>query len=159
MGLQVAIKPHVDVVDGTFRGEIQPSDRAAWFESYGNLVDRYAALAQQANADVFVIGTELTTMTGSDGDTEAWRELIQRARSAFDGRITFAANWVQGAQTIDFWDDLDYVGIDAYMPLKTQERTGPGRRRARRRLASLRRRHEEAQRGVGQAGPLHRTGV
>ena len=125
MGLQVAIKPHVDVVDGTFRGEIQPSDRAAWFESYGNLVDRYAALAQQANADVFVIGTELTTMTGSDGDTEAWRALIQRARSAFDGRITFAANWVQGAQTIDFWDDLDYVGIDAYMPLKTRNAQDP----------------------------------
>ena len=32
LGLEVAIKPHVDVKDGTFRGEIQPLDRAAWFE-------------------------------------------------------------------------------------------------------------------------------
>jgi len=126
LGLEVAIKPHVDVSDGTFRGEIQPSDRAAWFESYGRLVDRYAALADEANADVFVIGTELTSMTGSDADAEAWRELIQRARSAFDGRITFAANWVQGAQAIDFWDELDYIGIDAYMPLKTRNAEDPG---------------------------------
>lgn len=126
LGLDVAIKPHVDVLDGTFRGEIEPSDRAAWFGSYGKLVDRYAALAQTADADAFVIATELTSMTGTPADDHAWRALIQRARAAFDGRITFAANWVQGAQQIDFWDDLDFVGIDAYMPLPTKNQSDPG---------------------------------
>ncbi len=41
---------------------------------------------------MLVIGTELTSMAS---DETAWRELIERARSAFDGEITFAANWVE----------------------------------------------------------------
>lgn len=114
LGLDVAIKPHVDVRDGTFRGEIQPLDRDAWFASYGELVDRYAELAQRAGARYFVIGTELTSMSG---DEEQWRDLIARARRRFDGKITFAANWVDGAEAITFWDALDMIGIDAYMPL------------------------------------------
>ena len=114
LGLEVAIKPHVDVRDGTFRGEIAPADREAWFHSYAELVDRYADLAQRAGARYFVIGTELTSMTG---DEYAWRGLIQRARQRFDGKILFAANWVDGAEQINFWDALDGIGIDGYMPL------------------------------------------
>ncbi|MCB0876435.1 MAG: hypothetical protein KDB46_09595 [Solirubrobacterales bacterium] len=121
-GLRVAIKPHVDVLDGTFRGEIRPADRAAWFESYGELVDRLSALARRADADVFVIGTELTSMAT---DADAWRDLIGRARRNFDGEITFAANWPEGAAAIAFWDRLDYIGIDAYMPLETRDRATP----------------------------------
>lgn len=114
LGLAVAIKPHVDVKDGTFRGEISPSDRGAWFRSYGELVDRYADLARRARARYLVIGTELTSMTS---DEIAWRALIQRARDRFGGRIVFAANWVDGAEQINFWDALDAIGIDGYMPL------------------------------------------
>lgn len=114
LGFDVAIKPHVDVRDGTFRGEIAPLDRAAWFDSYGALVARYADLARRARADTFVIGTELTSMSGDEAD---WRELIAEARKRFDGRITFAANWVDGAEQISFWDGLDAIGIDGYMPL------------------------------------------
>ncbi|MFN8113741.1 MAG: hypothetical protein U0R51_11150 [Solirubrobacterales bacterium] len=122
-GLRVAIKPHVDVLDGTFRGEIRPADRAAWFASYGDLVDRLSALAQRADADVFVVGTELTSMAT---DADAWRDLISRARKNFGGAITFAANWPEGAAAIAFWDRLDYIGIDAYMPLQTRDTADPG---------------------------------
>jgi len=126
LGMEVAIKPHVDVLDGTFRGEIHPSEPEAWFRSYRHLVDRYAGLARQARAEVLVIGTELTSMTDDRSDEAAWRDLIAGARERFDGRITFAANWVQGAEQITFWDALDYIGIDAYMPLKTRDETDPG---------------------------------
>ncbi len=47
----------------------------------------------------------------------AWRALIQRARDRYDGPILFAANWVDGAEQINFWDALDAIGIDGYMPL------------------------------------------
>ena len=114
LGLTVAIKPHVDVGDGSFRGEIAPSDREAWFTSYGELVDRYAGIADRADAEYFVIGTELTSMSA---DETAWRELIARARARFSGKILFAANWVDGAEQVSFWDALDAIGIDAYMPL------------------------------------------
>lgn len=116
LGLVVAIKPHVDVRDGTFRGEIAPADRGAWFSSYGALVDRYAALADRAGARYLVIGTELSSMSGDEG---AWRDLIERARNRFSGEILFAANWIDGAERINFWDALDGIGIDAYMPLGT----------------------------------------
>ena len=121
-GLRVALKPHVDVLDGTFRGEIRPADRLGWFGSYGDLVDRLSALAQRADADVFVIGTELTSMAT---DADAWRDLISRARKNFDGEITFAANWPDGAAAVAFWDRLDYVGVDAYMPLETRDTANP----------------------------------
>ena len=125
LGLEVAIKPHVDVLDGTFRGEIRPGDASAWFASYGSLVDRYADIAARARAEVLVIGTELTSMSDDQSDADEWRSLIARARQRFDGKITFAANWVQGAEEVGFWNALDYVGIDAYMPLRTQDELNP----------------------------------
>ena len=116
LGLDVVLKPHVDVQDGTFRGEINPSDPSAWFASYDQMVLHYAELAQRIDANALVIGTELTTMTPYEGD---WRALIDQIRSVYDGKLTFAANWVDGAESINFWDALDFIGIDAYMPLQT----------------------------------------
>ena len=116
LGLDVMIKPHVDVRDGTFRGEIQPADRAAWFADYQAIVDRYATLAERAGAQTFVVGTELTSMSS---DEATWRALIADARQRFGGSVTFAANWVDGAERINFWDALDAIGIDGYMPLGT----------------------------------------
>ncbi len=116
LGLGVVLKPHVDVQDGTFRGEIMPSDPSAWFGSYDQMIVRYAQLAQSIDADALVIGTELTTMSNYEGD---WRSLIEQVRSVYDGKLTFAANWVDGAEQVSFWDALDVIGIDAYMPLQT----------------------------------------
>ncbi len=116
LGLDVVLKPHVDVQDGTFRGEINPSDPSAWFASYDQMLLHYAEVAQRIDADVLVIGTELTTMTPYEAD---WRSLIDQIRSVYDGKLTFAANWVDGAEGVNFWDALDFIGIDAYMPLQT----------------------------------------
>ncbi len=116
LGLDVVIKPHVDVLDGTFRGEISPSDPEAWFASYREMLLGYADLATEVGASDLIIGTELTSMSL---DAEPWRKLIDEVRSRYDGRLSFAANWVDGADSIEFWDALDYIGIDAYMPLMT----------------------------------------
>jgi len=116
LGMSVAIAPHVDVDDGTFRGRIAPADPSAWFASYGEMLDHYADLASQAAASELVVGTELVSMSG---DETAWRSLIDRARSRFDGRLTYAANWVDEAESIGFWDALDSIGVNAYMPLLT----------------------------------------
>jgi hypothetical protein len=116
LGMSVVIKPHVDVKDGTFRGDIHPADQAAWFASYRAVLTHYADLAQSAGADTLVVGTELTS---TNGDTAAWDALIATARSHFSGTLTYAANWADGADAIGFWDKLDAIGIDAYMPLQT----------------------------------------
>mgnify|MGYP000915154130 CR=1 FL=1 len=112
-GLQVVLKPHVDVLDGTFRGEIQPSDRARWFESYNAFVGRYAAIAAEQEADLFVAGTELKSVSA---DTDPWRQVIATVRQQYPGAVAYAANWDEYEQ-VQFWDGLDLIGIDAYYPL------------------------------------------
>jgi hypothetical protein len=114
MGLRTAIAPHINVDDGTFRGEIEPADRAAWYASYRTMLEHYASLAQRANAGMLVVGSELVSMTK---DTDAWEALIAAARNRFVGQLTYAANWVDEAEQVQFWGKLDSVGIDAYMPL------------------------------------------
>jgi len=120
LGMSVVLKPHVDVHDGTFRGEIAPADRGAWFASYDAMVLHYADLAREAKAQTLVVGTELTSMAT---DTASFDALIAKVRSNFDGTLTYAANWVDGAEQVGFWERLDAIGIDAYMPLSTGNAT------------------------------------
>ncbi|HEX2016144.1 MAG TPA: hypothetical protein VGN69_05565 [Solirubrobacteraceae bacterium] len=114
LGLEVALKPQVDVRDGTFRGDIQPSSAPRWFAAYTSMVNHYAALASRTGARTLIVGDELTSMAR---DQVYFRAVIASARARFHGRLTYAANWVQGAEQIAFWDALDAIGIDAYMPL------------------------------------------
>ncbi|WP_354698401.1 hypothetical protein DSM112329_04076 [Paraconexibacter sp. AEG42_29] len=115
-GLQVVVKPHVDVADGTFRGLIRPADYDVWFAAYREMLLRYARIAQTAGAELFVIGDELT---GVQGDTVRWPPLIAAVREVFKGKLTYAANWDPGYKAVPFWKLLDYVGIDEYHPLVT----------------------------------------
>lgn len=39
----------------------------------------------------------------------------------YSGKITYAANWYNEYEKIIFWDDLDYIGIQAYFPLVENE--------------------------------------
>lgn len=116
LGLDVVLKPHVDVADGTFRGFIRPADYDAWFASYRRMLLRYAQIAQDAGASLLVIGDELT---GVQGDRERWPPLIADVRRVFTGKLTYAANWDPGYKAVPFWNLLDYVGIDEYHPLAT----------------------------------------
>jgi len=116
--LAVVLKPHVEVLDGTFRGAIEPTSVSAWFVAYRAFVHHYANLARTSRARLFVVGTELTSMSRYSAE---WRKVIAGTRARFPGRLTFAANHLAGARQIEFWDALDYVGIDAYMPLATAD--------------------------------------
>jgi len=118
-GMKVVLKPHVDVIDDSYRGDIQPTNRNAWFRSYGSFIDHYASFASSQSLDLFVVGTELKTMSS---ETERWRAVIQTVRDRFMGPVTYAANWDEFDQ-VQFWDDLDAIGVDAYFPLS--EAGGP----------------------------------
>lgn len=113
-GLAIVLKPHVDVLDGTFRGQIAPRDPAVWMGAYTGFVTHVADLAKEVGATTLVVGTELETLSGRTAD---WRALIAQVRTRFPGRLTYAANWVTEAERVGFWDDLDLIGVDAYMPL------------------------------------------
>lgn len=46
-----------------------------------------------------------------------WHDLIADVRSIYSGDLTYAANFDQYL-FVDFWDELDLIGVNAYFPLR-----------------------------------------
>lgn len=113
LSLKVALKPHVDLSEGGPRATIEPADTNAWFTSYTDFITHYAELAEEADADELIVGTELA---GTVEATSQWRQVIEEVRSVYSGPVLYAANWDE-YQRVEFWDALDAIGIDAYFPL------------------------------------------
>jgi len=121
LGMKVAIKPHVDLEDGAWRGNIAPSDPNMWFKSYQDFIRPWAELAKSVGAVQFIIGTELA---GTIQHAQLWRETIQQVRETFSGKLIYAASWDE-AHKVSFWRDLDFAGVDFYFPVTT--RNNPSR--------------------------------
>lgn len=118
LGLKVMLKPMVEAQEReellsypVWRGEIQPSDE--WFSSYSSFINYFAEFAEKNDVEMFCVGCEYKATTG---ETEQWRNVIQGIRERYSGPITYAADWTN-YQNIEWWDAVDYVGIDAYFPL------------------------------------------
>jgi len=116
LGMKVAIKPHVDLDDGSWRGRIAPSDPNTWFKSYQDFILPWAELAEAVGAVQFIIGTELA---GTIQHAHLWRETIQQVRKIFSGKLIYAASWDE-AHKVPFWRELDFVGVDFYFPITTR---------------------------------------
>lgn len=126
-GLKVMLKPHVDCLDGTFRGNILPSE--AWFKSYQDYILHFAKLAQEYRVELFCIGCELENCSFDQWKPQ-WEKLIAEVRKVYTGKLTYAANWTE-YETVCFWDKMDFIGIDAYFPVTqkpdpTQEEMNKG---------------------------------
>jgi hypothetical protein len=111
--LEPALKLHVDVMDGSWRGFIDPEHPELWFEAYTLFAMFWADFAQTAGFTELVVGTELATLSQREGE---WRRLLQAVRSVYSGKLIYAASWDE-AENIEFWDALDAVGIDFYFPI------------------------------------------
>ena len=113
LGMKVMLKPHVDVKTGEWRGDIIPG--LEWFDSYKKYIIHYARLAAEYNVELFCVGTELinTTIPLWQGQ---WRDIIKGVREIFNGWLVYSANWNE-YKDVNFWDRLDFIGIDAYFPL------------------------------------------
>ncbi len=48
---------------------------------------------------------------------QAWYELIAKLRLSYSGALTYAANF-DNYQEVQFWDSLDYIGVNAYFKLR-----------------------------------------
>jgi Glycoside Hydrolase Family 113 len=121
LGLAVALKPHVDLDDGSWRGRIDPPDPAAWFTAYRAFLLPWADVAESTGAAVFEVGTELA---GTVDHQALWRDLIAAVRDRFSGELIYAASWDEAGR-VPFWDALDAVGVDFYYPVA--RRTDAGR--------------------------------
>jgi Glycoside Hydrolase Family 113 len=124
-GFKVFFKPHLWMhyaSDGKWRSDIFPTNNEnweLWKETYRNFILRYARVAELGNAEMFCIGTELSRLTIEK--PLFWKDLIQEIRSIYSGKITYASSWHKEFEEITFWDQLDYIGIQAYFPLVENE--------------------------------------
>jgi hypothetical protein len=115
-GLRVFLKPQVDVLGSGWRGEVSFTAEAGWarwFESYQTFISHYAELAAKARVSLLCVGVELDATRHRTRD---WRLVISRVRKRYEGPLVYAANWGR-EQDIEWWDDLDYAGVDAYFPV------------------------------------------
>ncbi len=125
-GMGVSFAIHVDPRDHQWRALINPDDRASWFANYGNILNRYASLAQNLGVQQYVLGTELSSMTDPSvraSNTEYWRSMIQNVRARYSGTLTYSAqhsNYKADLMTLEFWPQLDKIGISAYYGLSSE---------------------------------------
>ncbi len=115
LGMKVMLKPHVDLYNGEWRGEIyfdNEREWEEWFESYRNFICHYAKLAEENGVEQFCVGCELVKTVGR----EEWFDIIKDVRKNFSGLITYAADW-SNYWNVTFWNALDFIGIDAYFGL------------------------------------------
>jgi hypothetical protein len=121
-GLQVMLKPHVDALNGQWRGDFNPGDPAAWFQSYTQFIVHYAQIAQEEGVELFCMGTEFKTISGA-ANRDRWVAVINAIRGAYGGPLTYAANATFPADeftSVSFWDQLDIIGLDGYFTLTDQ---------------------------------------
>ncbi len=115
--IRVMLKPHLWMNEG-WRSNIildSPEEWNAWFESYRANMLRYAKMAAKTNVDLFCVGTELKSSLRNA--PEQWVKLVSEIKSIYDGPLTYAANWDGEFDLVPFWDQMDYIGLQAYFPL------------------------------------------
>ncbi len=115
--LSVMIKPHLWLSGGVYTGSLSFNNEAdwqTWENSYRDYILHFAKIGDSMHADILCIGTELGAVVKAR--PQYWQGLITAVKKIFSGKITYAANWNDYAD-FPFWEQLDYIGVDAYFPL------------------------------------------
>lgn len=121
-GLQVLLKPHLWVKGQGWAGDLDfetDEQVAIWMESYTAYLLHFVQVATDEQVEMISIGTEIRQLANKYPNY--WKKLIAQVRSIYPGTLTYSANW-DNYEHIEFWDDLDYIGIDAYFP-STESKT------------------------------------
>ena len=132
LGLTVMVRPLIDFLDpseigsysvGEWRQDYRPTNVAAFFASYQQMIVAEAQVAQANGAQMFSIGAELDQLTGAQYQSY-WTSIIDAVRGVFSGKLTYSATWPTAAD-VSFWNELDYEGVDCYVPLSTAANPTP----------------------------------
>ena len=120
-GIQIMLKPQIWIWQGEFTGTINMVSEEDWKrleETYSDFILTYAKLAQETKVAMYCIGTELEGFVKNR--PEFWNRLISKVKKVYSGQLTYAANWDEYPR-VPFWEQLDYVGVDAYFPLSEEK--------------------------------------
>ena len=116
-GLKVMVKPHVWARGAGWVGDFNLDSEEkwkVWETDYTKYILNHAIKADSMGVELFCIGTEYRIPARER--PAFWRSLIKQVREVYKGKITYASNW-DNFENIIWWDDVDYIGIDAYFPL------------------------------------------
>jgi hypothetical protein len=117
LGMKTLLKPHLWVRHGAWVGDLEmrsEADWLQWFAAYEDFILHYARLAEEHGMEAFAVGTELRHASTRTAD---WRRIVARVRAVYSGPLTYCANWSDEVEHVQFWDALDFVGVQAYYPL------------------------------------------
>jgi len=112
------LKPHLAYWGSKFswRGDINFNYEKEWqqfFNDYKKWIVIQAQIAENYKADIFCIGVEYKHSIKYENE---WRKIISDIRNVYSGKLTYGANWDTYSK-VRFWDDLDFIGIQAYFPI------------------------------------------
>lgn len=119
--MKVMLKPHLWVNHQFFTGNLDFAtvpEWENWETDYEKYILEYAQIAQDEKVDLFCFGTELQNPIAKR--PQFWLQLITKIKKIYTGKLTYAANWDE-YKKVPFWDQLDYIGVDAYFPLSDKE--------------------------------------
>lgn len=114
-GLSVMFKAAISPLDGAGSMNLSPTDISAFFASYKAEIVHLAEIAQQGGVDTFVIGNEMSSLTGNSYRAY-WTDIISSVRQVYHGELTYSAA-TDEAVHVSFWDQLDIIGVNTYPPL------------------------------------------
>jgi hypothetical protein len=96
-----------------WRGTIKPEVWEEWFDSYREMEDHYAAIAEDNHVDLLVVGSELVSTETHESE---WEKTIAAIRERFHGKLTYSSNW-DHYTSVGFWNKLDLIGMNSYWKL------------------------------------------
>ena len=117
--LKVLLKPHFWLDNEKWAGEIsfKEKDWKKWESNYRSFILKMAEIAENHSFEILCIGTEMKSAVLERPGF--WKLIIKEIKAHYSGKLVYAANW-DNFKNIPFWNEIDYIGVDAYFPLSEQ---------------------------------------
>lgn len=106
---------------------VRPGGWDAFFGATESASVHFGLLAELCGAELFCFSGEIANASVTKptpanvweraelpSRLERWRRVIERTRAAFTGGLTFAAESLYEAEGIEFWGQLDFIGVDLW---------------------------------------------
>lgn len=119
--MSVMLKPHLWINHNVYTGKLDFKTEAEWInweKQYEKYILEMSSIAQDKKIALLCFGTELGNAV--EKRPQYWLQLIKKIRTIYSGKLTYAANW-DDFEKVPFWNQLDFIGIDAYFPLSNSE--------------------------------------
>jgi serine/threonine protein kinase len=139
-GLGVILAPTFEP-GGEYAGVYEPDDPDAFFADYAGRLETWAGIGGDHGVDMFVIGTMFTPLDGA-AYADRWVHMLETTREVCSCTVTYAAEGIDRAEELGFWDAADVVAVAGLGPVADEPTNDPavlasGWDPARRRLQAL----------------------